>query len=410
MAVEPVVAPSLGVSLLVAILGGTTLGTISGLIPGLHANNFALLLASFAPLLPGDPLLVGAAMLAAGVTHSFLNVIPTLAIGVPDAEMAAMALPGHRLVLAGRGYEALRLSALGSGLAVLFALPVVIPLTWLVEIGYPVLSEHIELVLGGVVLGLLASESTRRSRVGGALSFLLSAGLGAITLDLSPHAPLDAGGVLAPLFAGLFGAPILLDAIAGSGIPPQADTQLRSSRRRVGLTAGAGTIAGALVGYLPGVSAAIAAVAVLFVLPGDIDDRGYIVATSGVDTANAIFALFALVTIEQPRTGVMVAFEEVSPPLNLPVLVAAVLLAGAIATVLVVLVGDRYLTIVGHLDPTVLSGGVLALLVVLSWLFAGFAGIGIFVVATLVGLVPVRFGAFRVHLMGVLIGPIIVGI
>ncbi len=410
MGVDVVVMPSLGVWLLGATLAGTALGTISGLIPGLHANNFALLLASAAAMLPGDPLVIGVAMLAAGVTHSFLNVVPTLAIGVPDAEMAPMALPGHRLVLEGRGYEAIRLSALGSGLAVLLAVPLAVPISAVVAIIYPTVSAHIGLVLGAVVIGLIVSEPTHRSRLAGALSFGLSATLGALTLDLSPEAPLEAGGILAPLFAGLFGAPVLLDAMAGRGIPEQASPVLRTSRRRVLTTAGAGTLAGALVGYLPGVSAAIAAVAVLFLIPGDTDARGYIVATSGVDTANAIFALFALTTIGQPRSGVMVAFEEIAPPLVLPVLVGAVVLAGAVATGLTIWLGDRYLAVVGRLDPTVLSLVAGAMLIVLSGLFAGLTGVGVFVLATLVGLVPVRLGAYRVHLMGVLIGPIMLGI
>jgi putative membrane protein len=49
---------------------------------------------------------------------------------------------------------------------------------------------------------------------------------------------------------------------------------------------------------------------------------------------------------------------------------------------------------------------VLALLAGLSWLFAGVVGLGLFVVATAVGLVPPRVGCRRVHLMGVLVGPL----
>jgi len=52
---------------------------------------------------------------------------------------------------------------------------------------------------------------------------------------------------------------------------------------------------------------------------------------------------------------------------------------------------------------------VLALLVGISYAFAGTVGIGVFVVAGALGLVPPRVGARRVHLMGVLIGPLIAG-
>jgi len=116
---------------------GVALGTASGLVPGLHANNFALLLAGLAPSVSADPLLVGVAMLGAGVVHSFLDIVPALALGVPDAATAVAALPGHRLVVAGGRREAVRLSAVGSGLAVALAVPLAIPITWVMIRGYP---------------------------------------------------------------------------------------------------------------------------------------------------------------------------------------------------------------------------------------------------------------------------------
>ena len=414
--VTPVVDPAFSLQVLAWCGGGVLLGSISGLVPGLHANNFALVLAGIAPSVPGPPLFVGIAMLSAGVVHTFLNVVPAMALGVPDAEMALTALPGHRLILDGRGYEAIRLSALGSILAVIVAVPLAIPVTWLVLEAYPTIQSHLPLLLGLVVLGLLLSERTTRRRFGAGLSFGLAAVLGALTLDVSPEAPLDAGGMLAPLFAGLFGAPVLIDALRGGGVPPQDDPGLRISRPLIAVTAVAGALAGAIVGYIPGISAAIAAVAVLVLIPGGddgiggADDRSYVVATSGVDTANTIFALFALFAIGQPRTGVMVAFESANAPLSIPVLVVSVVLAGCCGFVLVIVVGDRYLDFVGRTDYWKISTVVLALLVVLSFLFAGAVGVGVFVVASAIGMVPVRFRARRVHLMGVLIGPLILGL
>ncbi|SFC33596.1 putative membrane protein [Halobiforma haloterrestris] len=407
--VEVVTDPALSFRLLAWSLAGAALGCCSGLVPGLHANNFAFLLAGVAPSVPGPPLFVGSAMLAAGVVHTFLNAVPAMALGVPDAEMAVTALPGHRMVLEGRGYEAIRLSALGSVLAVLAAVPLAVPVTRAVTAVYPTLRANLPLVLAAVVVALLASERTWRSRAVALLSFALAAGLGMLTLDLSPDAPLEAGGTLAPLFAGLFGAPVLIDAAFGSGIPPQRDDAIAMSRPLVGTTAVAGALAGAVVGYVPGVSAAIAGVAVLALVPGGAGDRGYIVATSGVDTANAIFALFALAAIDRPRTGVMVAFERTNAPLALPVLVGVVVLAGLIGFVLVIAVGDAYLELVGRLPYWKVSAAVLGLLVLLSFLFTGPMGVAVFAAAAVVGMVPVRLRARRVHLMGVLIGPLLFG-
>jgi putative membrane protein len=425
-----VLAPA-GTTVLVFVVAGIACGTCSGLTPGLHANNFALLMAAIAPTIPGPPVAIGAAMLAAGVTHTFLDVVPTLALGVPDAAMAASALPGHRLVLEGRGREALRLSALGSVLAVVFAIPLAIPMTEVMVAVYDPLRARLPIALAIVVLALIVAERDLGRAVGGALAFAASAALGyglLRVLEIPLNAPLDAGGLLMPLFGGLFGAPVLLDAIGGEGIPVQGDSDLRSSRRTVGLASLLGTGAGAIVGYIPGVSSAIAATAVLPAIPGNTNDqecvdngmtdggmidpdgaRGFLIATSSVNTANTIFAVFALIALGSPRTGVLVALEDAGVPLDLPVLLAAVAIAAGVGFVLVLTLGDRYLAVVGRTDYTLLSVLVLTLLVGLSYAFAGPFGIGAFAVATVTGLIPPRFGARRVHLMGVLIGPLIVG-
>lgn len=69
-------------------------------------------------------------------------------------------------------------------------------------------------------------------------------------------------------------------------------------------------------------------------------------------------------------------------------------------------IGDWYLRVIGTVDYTKLCLVILALLVVLSYVFAGWVGIVVFFISALVGFIPVRFGANRVHLMGVLIGPV----
>jgi Predicted membrane protein len=399
--------PGFAAATVLWIAAGVVCGSLSGLVPGLHANNFALVMATVAPSIGADPLLVGTAMLAAGVVHTFVDIVPTLALGVPDGSTAVAALPGHRLVIAGRGREALRLSAVGSLLAVALAIPLAVPVTWVVGRTYPIIRAWIPLILASVVCFLLVTEPTRRAQVGGVLAVLLSAGLGMVTLDLSPNGPLPVGGVLTPLFAGLFGAPVLIDAARGGGVPPQADATIRMSPRGLGSAAAGGSLAGAGVGFLPGVSAAIAAILSLPAVSADSADRGFIVASSGADTSNAVFALFALVVIGAPRTGVMVALDELPVPLALPTLLCAVA-AGAVAGfAVVIVVGDRYLALVRRLHYTVVSATVLVGLVALSALFAGPVGVGCFAVAAIIGLVPARFGARRVHLMAVLIGPLI---
>jgi putative membrane protein len=415
VALRPVESPAVAGSFAVALLVGVGLGSVTGLTPGLHVNAVALGLVAVADRFP-SPLAAGVAVLAAGVVHSFLDVVPSLALGVPDAAQAPAALPGHRLVLAGRGREALRLSATGSAGATALALPLAAPVSALAVAWYPTVRASLPLVLAGVVAALLLTERSTRAAVAGAVCTLASAGLGVVALPLAPtpvHGAVP-GSVLAPLFAGLFGAPVLLDALDGEGVPDQSGTAPRLGGRALARTTVAGTVAGALVGYLPGVSAGVASALSLPAVGGDagLDDgaaRRYVVATSGANTANALFALFALSALGTPRTGVTVALVEAAVPVRLVVLVPVAVAAAAVGTALVVAVGDRYLAVVGSLDQRALVVGVCVLLVVSAVAFAGVVGVVLLAAATAVGFLPPRLGCRRVHLMGVLIGPLLVG-
>jgi len=406
---EVTVAPRATATALAFVAGGIALGTASGLIPGLHANNMAFLLAGLAAAVPGPPLYVGMAMLAAGVAHTFLEIVPTLALGVPDPAMAVAALPGHRLVLEGRGPEALRLSVFGSGTAILLAAPLSIPVTRTMVAAWPTIRAHLEVILLGVVAVLVATERGAKAKAAAAVAVAASALLGLATLDLSPSAPLAAGGTLTPLFAGLFGAPVLIEAIGSGGIPPQDGPEVAASRRNAFGLAGLGTLAGAIVGYIPAVSSAVAATVALLAVPGRYGARGFVVVTSGVNTATTVFALFALVALGSPRTGVLVALEGTAAPLSLPHLLSAVAIAGAAGAALVLAVGERYLDAVGRANATALSVTLLCGLAGLSYLFAGAVGVFAYLAATVVGSVPARFRARRANLMGVLIGPIVLG-
>jgi putative membrane protein len=404
--VRVVANPTAAAMALSFVAGGIALGTLSGLVPGLHVNTLAILLAAVAPAVPGDPHLVGAAMLAAGVVHSFLDIVPTLAIGVPDAAMAVSALPGHRLVLGGRGREALRLSALGSGGAVLVAIALGVPVTLAMQRVAPILVAHIRFVLAAVVGILVVTERTQRARLGGVLALAASGVLGVLTLDLQPGGVLPGGDMLLPLLSGLFGVPVLIQAAGGAGIPPQTGTTLSTTPRRLSVWSFLGASSGAVVAYVPGVSAAVAAALAFVGLPGEAGDRGFIVTVSGVNTANTVFALYALVALGAPRTGVLVAFERAKLPPNLPLLLVAIVVAAAVAVVLVPTLGDRYFRLVGQVDNTRLSVGVGVLLGLLSWVFTGPLGVAVLLAATAVGGIPIVFDARRVHLMGVLFVPL----
>src|SRR3989304_4634257 len=117
--------------LILSIFIGFILGIISGLAPGVHVNNFALVLVALSPLFLNigfAPFYIAVIILSNSITQTFLDIIPSIFLGAPEADTALAVLPGHQLLMEGRGPEAVRLSALGSAGAVAAALLFAVPL------------------------------------------------------------------------------------------------------------------------------------------------------------------------------------------------------------------------------------------------------------------------------------------
>ncbi|HIH40355.1 MAG TPA: hypothetical protein HA221_02175, partial [Halobacteria archaeon] len=104
--------------LLVSILIGFLLGLFTGLLPGIHVNNIALILVGLSPLFPVSSFYMAIILFSNYIANTFFDIIPSIFIGAPDEETAMAVLPGHKLLLEGRGIEAIRLSAIGSALSI----------------------------------------------------------------------------------------------------------------------------------------------------------------------------------------------------------------------------------------------------------------------------------------------------
>ena len=100
---------------ILAVLIGCLAGCITGLIPGIHVNLISMLLISMSGYLLGmtDPISLAVFIISMAITHTFLDSIPSVFLGAPDADMALGVLPGHRLLLEGKGYEAVKLTVIG---------------------------------------------------------------------------------------------------------------------------------------------------------------------------------------------------------------------------------------------------------------------------------------------------------
>ena len=442
----PVITEDISVLLLLlSVLAGCLMGVVSGLIPGLHSNNFAMLLVSVSPLLieSGIPAIYIIFMILANcITHTFHDIIPAIYLGVPNSDMALAVLPGHQLLLDGRGPEAIRLSAMGSAGSVIVSIILLLPFGILLYTIYPLIQDHIGWMLLFIALLMIITEKGEYVPGQGFLVryrhifyafvvFVLSGLLGIFAFGKENLAnslfESDSPSILLPLLSGLFGASQLIVSLTtGSVIPPQRTSLITLPVNRTIKAIASGSFAGSFVAWLPGVSSSVATLLAEQVSrirgnqnSGSIasedpldEAREFIVSVSGVNTANAVFGLFVFFFIGRARNGAIVAISSFLEPsaIDIPIiliLLCVVILASMFSYYSTIRIGNTIHLFMEKIDYRKLSIAVLTGLVIMVAVFTGVFGIIIFLMATSIGLLPSFMHVRKSNAMGVILLPVI---
>lgn len=432
--------------LLLSVLAGCLMGITSGLIPGLHSNNFAMLLVSVSPLLIGKgipAIYIIFMILASCITHTFHDIIPAIYLGVPNSDMALAVLPGHQLLLDGRGPEAIRLSAMGSAGSVIVSIILLLPFGILLYTIYPLIQDHIGWMLLFIALLMITTERGEYVPGQGSLAryrhilyalvvFVLSGLLGIFAFGKENLAnslfETDSPSILLPLLSGLFGASQLIVSLTtGSVIPPQRTSVITLSAKKTIKAIASGSIAGSFVAWLPGLSSSVATLLAEQVSrirgnqnPGSsvvsedpLDEaREFIVSVSGVNTANAVFGLFVFFFIGRARNGAIVAMSSFLEPstIDVPIiliLLCVVILASMFSYYSTIKIGNTIHLFMEKIDYRKLSIAVLTGLVLMVISFTGMFGIVIFLMATSIGLLPSFMNVRKSNAMGVILLPVL---
>ncbi len=279
------------------IILGIFVGVITGLFPGLHVN---LIL----PWIPG--------MFAIGVaiSHTFFDFIPSLLLGVPDESSAIASLPGHRLVMKGRGVEAFVLSVVGGLFSSIFLIPVVV---------FASMVEWSKLiVISFVLISFAILILHQKSIVNALLTFLLSA---SVSFIINPFSY----GVLPVYFTGLFGMPLIIESLViGSHVPKQKRPGTIKINWRIPILS---AIGGLFSGLLPGITSSVAAISLDSFFR--FTDRDKVLLVGGINTSYVLSTVFAVWVVGKPRSGLAIAVRDlglsVIPAMYLAVAVSAVL-------------------------------------------------------------------------------------
>ena len=392
------------IEILIAILIGCSLGIITGITPGVHINLVSVIILSLTPFLSQYISLTTLVIIiiAMSVTHTFLDSIPSIFLGAPDSGLELSVLPGHKLLLQGRGYEAVVLTAIGSLFAVIMMVaftPIGLPF---IKFIYPIIQRFIPYIL--IFFSVLLVYKERKSKSLALVVYLIAGVLGIITLNLQLSQPLF------PLLSGLFGTSILLTSIfTKTKIPKQKITQVSLKKKEIASSMGAGFFASFLTGLLPGLGASQAAI-VATSAQKKITPEKFLVIVGSINTFVMIVSFLALYSIDKARNGSVVVISEILQNFNLNLLIlflAVSLIAAGIATFLTLKFAKIFSNLMTKVNYNKLCLSVIALIVILVTILTGWLGLLVLMVSTSVGLIPNLAGIGKNHLMGCLILPVI---
>jgi len=416
---------------------GLIVGCVTGLIPGLHVNTISLILFSsvgqiallLRPLSLSDSLMmttISSFIVSVAIAHTFVNIIPATFLGAPDEETALSVLPAHKLLLEGKGYEAVALSALGSFGAIIFSTALIFPFKFVLSRPldlYSILNNNMFWILLAIVILMIATER-RGGRCAGiraplyALSVIILSGVfGIIVLDMPVDSPVSLSStVLFPALAGLFGMSTQIHSLISEPVIKEQDIEEPKifNKKSTTLSIVTGASAGALVSVIPGVTSAIGTI-IAMTTRGKTDERQTIVTLSAVNTACAFLVIIALFVILKARSGVTIVisslihieeWSRISPPIQLIYLLIPIVVAGSLSYPLTCFIGRKIAKHINRISYRTIIKITIVMLSLLVFVFTGFIGLIVLSVATSIGLIPIFLGVRRSNCMSVLIVPL----
>lgn len=393
------------IQILIAILIGTLFGTITGLIPGIHINLLALLILTFSPLALKffPPEIIAVVIVAMAINHTFLDTIPSIFLGAPDADTALSVLPGHKMLLQGEGYSAIMLTVMGSLSAIIISIslvPLIIPA---VKFIYPIVELYIAHILIFATLFLILKEP--RSKLWALIIFLMAGTLGIASLNIP-----TIRNPLFPLLSGLFGTSMLVLSIKENTIIPKQNFNFPNIEKSKAYQAvGASFIAGGCCSFLPGLGPSQAAI-IGQQITKNLGDKGFLILIGALNTVNMVLSFVALHTLNTARNGAIVIITSILKTFTINHLIlflGAALVVAGIATILAIYISKAFSKIIPKVNYKMLCALIILLIVILVSILSGPLGLLVLVVSTFVGMIPQIKSVGKNHLMGCLILPVI---
>jgi putative membrane protein len=365
-----------------------------------------------------SPEFIAVFLISMSISHSMIDFIPSMFLGVPEEGTVLSVLPGHYLMLQGRGREAIRLVTIG-GFGSLLVTVILLPIFAIVLPPiYVIIKPYIGLILTIIVVYMILRLNTGINKIlWSSVLFIFSGIIGWVTLNsaLSPNVS------LLTIFTGLFGVSTLIYSLSQNSYVPSQNIgiNLKLDNKIIrGILAGG--IAGSILGFLPGMGPAQGTILAQEISGGgDIGNNreGFLTAMSGVNVSDALFSLVAIYLIGNPRSGIAVFVDKIIQNFDVNYLVLFIFVsitAVSLSIFFCIKLGDLLINYINTINYSKLSKSVIIFMTFLVLFFALIEGYNIFYVILVyltsisLGLIPHYVGVNKSNLMGVLVVPAII--
>ena len=382
---------------------GILAGCVTGLIPGLHVNTLALIALGLFYTYSFDAVSLSVFILSMGITHSFVDFIPSIYLGVPSSDTILSVQPGHRMVLLGRGFEALALSVVGGIFGIFFVMILLAGLLVIVPFVYTYIRTWIPFLLVVVEVYMIAIEKRKFAAL---LVCFLSLSYGIVLMNT--HI-ISQKYTLFVMLTSLFGiSSLVLSYAATSRLPIQ--------KKRFSIKLGptlsgsfAGFVGGLVAGTLPGLGGSQSAILVQKF--GKIKGaKKYITTLGTINTIDILISVFSLYMIGKARSGSAIVIQEVVGVItinNMLLFLGVALFTCGVAAIVTLWIGKAAAEHVHKVDYRKLVLAIVLFLGVLVFAYTGFPGIVVCLTGIVIGTLPNLLGVKKSLLMSCLIGPTI---
>lgn len=392
------------IEIIIILLLGIAAGTITGLIPGLHINlvaTFLLTLSSYL-IIYFSPLSLAIFIIAMSITHTFVDFVPSIFLGAPDEDTSLSILPGHKMLLDGRGYEAVELTLIGSFMA-LFIILLITPLfIFFLPKVYPIIQKNMFWILMLLSSFLIMKE---KNLFWTFFLFLLSGILGIASLNF--HLIKQP---LFPLFSGLFGLSLLSMSIMEKvRIPKQKITKAEIKNSEKIKAFFACLISTPLCSFLPGLGSSQAAVLSMAFFK-KINEKTFLIMIGAINTIVMGLSFVALYSIGKMRTGSAAIVNKLIGEFGLNDLIlilGVIFISGIISYFLTLFAAKFFVKNICKIKYSRICLIIVVLIFTATIFISGFYGLIVLITGTSVGILATVKKVKKMFLMGSLMIPVI---